>query len=165
MKTFFSLSILFFSFKAFSQDSIIMHSGQVIAGKVSEITQTEVKYRKPSNPDGPMYVINKSDVSVIEYKNGSKDVFSQNNTAANSNSSNTQQQPVQNNYYTTPAPRPSVNVVVAPPVIAPPVIGFGGYYPWGGFYRPYPRFYGGYGYGYHGYGGGYHGYYHPHHHW
>lgn len=173
MKTFISLAIVFLSFKAISQDSIILHSGQVIGGKVSEITQSEVKYRKAGNPDGPLYVLNKSDISVIEYKNGSRDVFSSDNTANNGQGNQLQaqqqqqyqqQQPVQNNYY-VPAPRPSVNVVVAPPVIAPPVFGFGGYYPWGGFYRPYPRYYGGgfYGgfhhYGY-GYGGG--GYYHPH---
>lgn len=172
MKTLFSLAILFFSFKVFSQDSIILHSGQVIAGKVSEITQSEVKYRKAGNPDGPLYVISKNDISVIEYKNGSRDIFSQDNAATNSSQGNQlqaqqqqqyqqAQQPVQNNYYSTP--RPNVNVVVAPPIVAPPVFGFGGYYPWGGFYRPYPRYYGGgfYG-GYHhyGYGGG--GYYHPH---
>jgi hypothetical protein len=161
MKAILVLVTLFFSYHLFSQDSIITRSGQVIPAKVNEVTQTEVKYRKPSNPDGPLYVMSKSDVVVIEYKNGTKDVFQ---SSDNSNTNNTnnhtqqvQQVPQQNYYNNNYVPRPNVNIVVGTPAF-----GFGGYYPYGGFYRPYPRFYGGFGYG--GYGGGY---CHPHYwrHW
>lgn len=161
MKTLLIFTAMFFSTCLFPQDTIITRSGQMIPAKVSEVTQTEVKYRKPSNPDGPLYVMDKSDVVVIEYKNGSRDVFSapENNNVQQSNassSSQAQQAPTQNNYYGYSHPRPRVNIIVAPPAI-----GFGGYYPYG-FYRPYPRFYGGWGYGY---GGG--GYCRPHYwrHW
>ena len=76
MKTLFASALaMMISFGAFSQDTLVTRNGQVILGKVYEINQTDIKYRKPSNPDGPLYTISKEDVAMIEYKNGSKDVF------------------------------------------------------------------------------------------
>ncbi len=147
MKTLLIFSAMFFSMYLFPQDTIITRSGQMIPARVNEVTQTEIKYRKPSNPDGPLYVMYKSDVVVIEYKNGTRDVFSAaehtNKESNASNSSQAQQAPTQNNYDGYTNPRSRVNIIVSPPAI-----GFGGYYP---YYRPYPRFYGGWGYGYGGY--------------
>jgi len=109
---------------AVAQDTIITRSGEVIPAKVLEITPTEIKYKKPSNPDGPLYVASKENVAVIQYKNGTKDVFKlEESDDVYTNS--TQGNQSGNNY----TPRPRVNVVVAPPPI---VIGTG----WG-YYRPH----------------------------
>ena len=131
------------SFSAISQDTLFTRGGQVIPAKVYEITQTEIKYKKPSNPDGPLYTISKEDIAVIEYKNGSKDVF-QSQTQLVDNTYSSAAAPQVNNYYTNPVPRPSVNVVLGAPVM--------GFWGWN---RPYYRpFY--YGSGY------YHGWHHGH---
>ena len=41
-----------------------------------EIGQTEIKYKKFDNQNGPVYVSAKSDISQILYENGTKDIFS-----------------------------------------------------------------------------------------
>lgn len=118
---------------ALAQDTIYTRNGETVAAKVYEITATEIKYRKPSNPDGPLYVMSKEEVAVIEYKNGSKDVFQKEASNSTNAAPQNANQPNNGNGATTyyaPA-RPRVNVVIAPP---PVVIGAPG---WGYYYRPY----------------------------
>ncbi|MBI3519908.1 MAG: hypothetical protein HY062_11190 [Bacteroidetes bacterium] len=140
---------LLISIRSFSQDTLYTTQGQTIAGKVTEINSEDIKYKKSSNLDGPTYVISKADVVMIEYKNGSKDVFTKNNNSATSQSN------TNNGGYNTSStqvfvtPRPSINVVVGPTP-------FYGFNPWGWAYRPHFYFRGGYG-GFHGGYGGYHG--------
>lgn len=67
--------LIFCSFSAFCQDVILKKSGDEIKAKVNEITETDIKYHKFDNLDGPAYTIKKSDVFMITYKNGSKEVF------------------------------------------------------------------------------------------
>ncbi len=43
--------------------------------KVTEINGTSVKYKEFSNPNGPLYVISKSDVALIVYQNGKHETF------------------------------------------------------------------------------------------
>ena len=56
-------------------DTIILKSGSLITGKVEEIGQSELKYRKCNNLTGPLISILKSDVSSIHYSNGTHDFF------------------------------------------------------------------------------------------
>lgn len=114
------------TFTLAAQDTIITRAGEVIPAKVYEITPTEIKYKKPTNPDGPMYVTSKEDVAVIEYKNGSKDVFRQEEVNDVYNTSKTNQQANNTTYQNS---RPRVNVILSPPAV---VVGPG----WGR-YRPY----------------------------
>ncbi|MFH1321769.1 MAG: hypothetical protein ABII90_14110 [Bacteroidota bacterium] len=65
-----------FSETSFSQDAIYKTDGSRIEAKVIEITGTEIKYKKFSNPDGPLYTINYSEVVMIIYKNGDSEVYS-----------------------------------------------------------------------------------------
>lgn len=60
---------------AFAEDLIVLRNGDIVKAVVTDITQTEIKYKKASNPNGPSYTINKSDVLSINYENGDKDVF------------------------------------------------------------------------------------------
>lgn len=58
-----------------AQDFIIKKNGDEIKAKVLEINNVIVKYKKFDLPDGPMYQINKSEVFMIKYPDGSKDIF------------------------------------------------------------------------------------------
>jgi hypothetical protein len=56
-------------------DLIILKTGDEIKCKVTEITLSEIKYKKCDNLNGPTISIDKNDVFVIKYSNGTKDVI------------------------------------------------------------------------------------------
>lgn len=64
------------SLTASAQDKIYKRNGDVINGKVKEVNQKSVSYKRQDNPDGPDYVINRSEVTKIQYQNGSEDYMS-----------------------------------------------------------------------------------------
>ena len=59
----------------YSQDTIFQKSGDEFQGKVIEVGVTEIKYRKIDSLDGPLYSILRTDVAMIRYENGTKDIF------------------------------------------------------------------------------------------
>jgi hypothetical protein len=69
--------ILFISSIVNGQDTIVKKSGDQILAKVSEITPTEVKYKRFDFQDGPLYVELKSNIDMIKFSNGIKEVFKQ----------------------------------------------------------------------------------------
>ncbi len=71
------LIILFASSSNFikAQDTLTMRSGENIIVKIIEVGSSEVKYKKIDNLNGPSFSILKSEVSMIQYENGSKDVL------------------------------------------------------------------------------------------
>lgn len=69
------LTLAVFASTVFSQDVITKKTGEDISAKVIEVTQTLIKYKKFDNVDGPLYSILKSDVLIIRYENGTKDIF------------------------------------------------------------------------------------------
>jgi hypothetical protein len=167
----------------FSQDTLYTRNGDVINGKVMEVNQDEIKYKKPSNPNGPLYVVSKSDIVLIHYKNGSKDVF-QNSSGTSAGSSNTDANAsqsgnpsvVNNNYSSNSSGGggyggyggyagyggyggyggPGMNFIFGGGFPFFPGFGYwgGGWGGYGGYYRR-GGFYGGYRGGYHG--GGFYG--------
>jgi hypothetical protein len=110
-----------------AQDTLYTVSGQKIAAKVIEINQTEIKYKKASNLDGPVYVIDKTDVALIEYKNGSKELYGTGSAQTNNDQS------IADNNST---PKPRVNIVLGGWGWGWPVFNSWGW--WGG-YRVWPR--------------------------
>jgi hypothetical protein len=76
MKTFFILvyTILLFT-QTFSQHILISRTGDTLKGKVIEVSQTEIKFTQSTNPDSPLYTVNKSDIIMIDYNNGTKEFF------------------------------------------------------------------------------------------
>jgi len=74
-KLLFILIAVFASINSFSQDIITLKTGDEIKSKVLEISTDQVKYKKWENIDGPTYTSLKSDVFMIKYQNGTKDVF------------------------------------------------------------------------------------------
>jgi len=63
------------SSNAFAQDVIVLKTGDEIKATVSEVAIDVIKYKKFENLEGPDYTIKKSDVFMIKYANGTKDVF------------------------------------------------------------------------------------------
>lgn len=75
------LSVLLCFLTALADDVIVTTSGTTIDAKVVEISDTDVKYKKASNPDGPTYSMKIASVARIDYDNGTSDIF---NTSATS---------------------------------------------------------------------------------
>lgn len=44
-----------------AQDVITMKNGEEVKANVTEVTSSEIKYKRFDNPDGPTYTIRKSD--------------------------------------------------------------------------------------------------------
>ncbi len=65
-----ALSLVIISMSATAQDTITKNDGSYIQAKVLEVTPTEVKYKKFNNQDGPLFILNKADISEIRYENG-----------------------------------------------------------------------------------------------
>ena len=53
-----------------AQDIITFRDGKQVEAKVIEVTQTEIKYKKFRNPDGPLYTISQHQVETITYAYG-----------------------------------------------------------------------------------------------
>jgi len=54
---------------------ITLKNGEDIQALIQEIGELEVKYKKYENSNGPNYTLKKSEIFMIRYSNGSKDVF------------------------------------------------------------------------------------------
>jgi TM2 domain-containing membrane protein YozV len=61
----------------FAQDIIILKNGNDIQAIVKEVGIDDVKYKRFDNQNGPNYTLKKSDIFMIRYENGSKDVFNE----------------------------------------------------------------------------------------
>lgn len=84
-----------------SCDEIILRNGDIIQGKVLEIGVTEIKYKKCEFQTGPTYSVLKTDVFMVRYANGSKDVFNNNeNTVQKQNQVQEQKQSNNTTYET-----------------------------------------------------------------
>lgn len=79
---FFSIAILC-SILASGQDIITKLDGSELQSKILEVGIDEIRYKDHSNLDGPVYVIKKTEVFMIKYQNGTKEVISQGAPAAN----------------------------------------------------------------------------------
>ncbi len=73
-----SLFVLAFgtSTKVFSQDIIVLKTGDEIKSIVSEVDLGVIRFKKMENLKGPIYTLEKSKIFMIKYDNGTKDVFS-----------------------------------------------------------------------------------------
>jgi len=60
---------------SFAQDIITLKDGREITALVYEIGDFDVKYKKVDNPYGTTYTLRKSEILMIKYANGSKDIF------------------------------------------------------------------------------------------
>lgn len=76
MKNFlFALFGVLFGVNVYAQDIILLKSAEEINGKVEQISQSELSYRKAELPDGPLYTIPLKDVFSVTYANGYRETF------------------------------------------------------------------------------------------
>lgn len=88
-KIFFTiLTVIFIMSTCYAQDIITKKTGAEIKTKILEVGQSEIKYKKTDNLDGPTYTILKSDVIMIIYENGTNDVFFEEKKNENTTSEN-----------------------------------------------------------------------------
>ena len=64
-----------FGINANAQDIILKQDGSEIKSKVLEITDQQVKYKEFDFQSGPIRNINISEVFMITYENGKREVF------------------------------------------------------------------------------------------
>jgi len=83
-------AIMLFSSIGFAQDVLTKKTGEEIQSKVLEVTTAEIKYKKFDNPNGPTFTILKSEVLMIRYENGSKDIFNEPQIAQGQKQSSTE---------------------------------------------------------------------------
>lgn len=60
-----------------AQDIIHLTDGSSIKAKVVKITDSEVEYRKFTNPTGPVYTVMRDKIGKIVYENGDTDVMNE----------------------------------------------------------------------------------------
>ena len=74
-----TISILFLMmtgiFSVYAQDVITLKDGNQINVKVTEISSSEIKYKRFDNLEGPTVVVPKADVFAITYENGVREVI------------------------------------------------------------------------------------------
>ena len=89
-----TLTLLISVFGLFAQDSILKINGEIISAKILEIGTDNVKYKKFSNIDGPLYTISKDEIKEIIFENGDKESFSNSLTKTKDSQVNDSRKPV-----------------------------------------------------------------------
>lgn len=80
------LYICILSLGAKAEDIIVFKTGELVKGKVEEISEASVKYRNASNPTGPLYVVDKGNILSISYENGTQEILTSITTQSQSQS-------------------------------------------------------------------------------
>jgi len=70
----------------FSQDVILLKNGAELKAKVLEVLPDVVKYKKWDNQDGPSYSESRTNIIMIKYQNGTKDIFNSENVVGSGGS-------------------------------------------------------------------------------
>lgn len=76
MKKLITICFALLCYNAFAQDLITKKDGTDVEAKVLEVTTNEVKYKLFNEPDGVTYTAKKSELLMIRYESGRKDIFS-----------------------------------------------------------------------------------------
>ena len=63
------------SISLYAQDILVRKGGEIENVKVVEVSPTEIKYKKSSNLDGPVFVEKRSNLYSVKYQNGEVQVF------------------------------------------------------------------------------------------
>lgn len=75
MKKLFFLLTMCVVFNLSAQDIIVKRNGDELQCRILEVSKNEVKYKRWVNLDGPAFSEKKSDIFMIKYENGEKDVI------------------------------------------------------------------------------------------
>ena len=80
-------------------DILVLKNGDEVKAKVLEISPIEIKYKKCNMPEGPLYVVKKSDVFMIKYANGTKEVIKSEAAESNNTPTNNYNGPLKMHSY------------------------------------------------------------------
>lgn len=92
---------------AAAQDTIYKTDAKTIQAKILEISPSEVRYKRFTNPDGPTYVLPVTDISHIVYQNGERDDFNPQTAPTPAPEVCPEPQTVPPSVQTAPAPAPA----------------------------------------------------------
>lgn len=59
----------------FAQDIITLKNGEDLKAKILEVLSNEIKYKRYDNMDGPIFTLRKSEILMITYQNGTREVI------------------------------------------------------------------------------------------
>ncbi len=77
VKQWFIFILFCISLNSNAQDVLYTSKGAKIEAKLTEINASDIKYKEFTNLDGPVYVISKSEIVLIQYANGTTQVINQ----------------------------------------------------------------------------------------
>lgn len=77
---------------AANYDLIIKTNSEKIEALIQEVSETELRYKKVGNPNGPVYVVKISEISTIIYANGEVEVMDQKSASQPSSQAQTASQ-------------------------------------------------------------------------
>jgi len=101
-----------------SCDVILFRDGTEIRARVTEVSATEVRYKRCDNVTGPNYVSRKTDLFQIRYANGMKELMKEEVPKTQSPSPR-YQQPDRNPDYNTPSsPSPAANYALVSGILS-----------------------------------------------
>lgn len=69
------ITLLFVAAGVKAQDVIVLNSGKSIKSKITAVLSFSIEYKEFDSLAGPAYSVNKSDVFVIIFKNGKKEII------------------------------------------------------------------------------------------
>jgi hypothetical protein len=78
------LTILLIVLKLNAQDVITKKNSDDIKAKVLEVTNSEIKFKRFEDINGPTFSLLKSEVLMVRYENGTKDVFNDKQSTSSS---------------------------------------------------------------------------------
>lgn len=58
-----------------AQDIVTLKTGEDLRVRVLEVLKNEIKYKHLDNPDGPVFTLEKSDILMITYQNGMREII------------------------------------------------------------------------------------------
>lgn len=70
-----SLTFAVISLSTYAQDILVRKNGDAENVKVMEVSPTEIKFKKSSNPNGPTFIEKRSDIYSVKYENGEVQTF------------------------------------------------------------------------------------------
>jgi hypothetical protein len=106
MKKLFFLLTMCVVFNLSAQDIIVKRNGDELQCRILEVSKNEVKYKRWTNQDGPAFSEKKSNIFMIKYENGEKDMIAHSSSASESSAISSGMNSVDPNEYIFEEPTP-----------------------------------------------------------
>lgn len=93
-------------FNLSAQDIIVKRNGDELQCRILEVSKNEVKYKRWTNQDGPAFSEKKSNIFMIKYENGEKDMIAHSSPVSESSAVSSGMNSVDPNEYIFEEPTP-----------------------------------------------------------